>query len=1164
MDFCHLHVHSDYSLLDGACTVEALVAKAKAQGFSSLALTDHGVMFGAVDFYDTAEKAGVKPIIGMETYVAPGRREDRVKDPVAAYHLTLLARDATGYHNLLELATRASLEGFYYHPRVDRGLLEKHHEGLIALSGCLKGEVNFHLRTNQRKKAYETADFLKGLFGEDFFLEVMRNDIEEQETCNRALAEMGRELRIPLVATNDVHYLEQEDALAHEVLLCLHTGKTLEDRDRMRMATQSLYMRSGEEMRRIFADLPEAVENTLLVASRANLKLEFGKHHLPQFVPPDGCTPDEYFDRLCHEGVKRRYGDLTPEVRERLRTEMEVIRKMGFVSYFLVVWDFIRFAREHGIPVGPGRGSAAGSIVAYALGITDVEPLRHGLLFERFLNSERISMPDIDIDFCKEGREAVIRYVHDKYGGSERVSQIITFGTMAARAVLRDVGRVLGLPLPQVDLIAKKIPALPGTKLLDSIQRDPELKEMRDRDPQVRRLFDIALKLEGLKRHASTHAAGVVIGDRALTNYVPLHRQGDDVTTQFPMENLEPIGLLKMDFLGLKTLTVIDKALKILKRTRGLSIDPRKDIPPGDRKTYEMLARGDALGVFQLESEGMRDLLARMRPDCFEDLVAILALYRPGPLGSGMVDSFVNRKHGREPVTYPHALLEPILKDTYGTLVYQEQIMFIANRMSGFTMNEADNLRKAMGKKKPEVMAKFQARFISGAEERGVDRKTSTEIWELMEHFAHYCFNKSHTTAYAVVTYETAWLKANYPVEFLAALLSCDMGDTDKVARYIAESRKMGIRVRPPDVNVSLLDFTVEDGEIRFGLGAVKGVGVPAVEAIVAARDKTGAPFRTLFEFCERVDTHHTNRIAIEALVKAGAFDRLGQSRAALVESLDAALRAGNRAQRDREAGQLGLFGGGAPPAAAPAESSPSPAPVAEWPETQVLAFEKEVLGLYLTSHPLTAHEDVLRAFSSSTTAGLRELPDGRKVTLGGMFCEVKEMFPKSGPNRERKMATARIEDFEGTVSGVLFSEVYAKYAESVKVDRIVFVEATLDRSREEPSLKIDRVIPIERVFQELAGSVTIRLSESAERSALAALKEILEQHHGNCPVYLEVSPLPSVRTLWRLPVTSSVLATPNFVQAVESLMGQGAVCFSTSERPVRNGDGLRSRSARK
>ncbi len=1156
-DFCHLHVHSDYSLLDGAAPVNRLVSRAVEFEMPALALTDHGNMFGAVDFYRAAKSQGVKPIVGVEAYIAPGNRKDRVRDPVAAYHVTLLAKDSRGYKNLLTLMTRAYLDGFYYHPRIDRDLLAEHHEGIIALSGCLSGEPNYNLRMGNRRKAVESADWYKSLFGEDYFLEVMRNGVDGQEECNTAIRQIATELRIPLIATNDVHYIERDDALAQEVLLCLHTGKTLKDTDRMRMSSSDFYFRSPDEMWGLFPDMPEAAENTLLVASRCNLEIEFGKFHLPHFTPPDGKSPEEYFRQLCDEGIRERFGAVTPEIDARLKKEMEIIVGMGFVSYFLIVWDFIRFARERGIPVGPGRGSAAGSIIAYALAITDVDPLANDLLFERFLNSERVSMPDIDIDFCKDGREEVIRYVHDKYGGSENVSQIITFGTMAARAVLRDVGRVLDIPLAQVDMIAKKIPAVPGTKLGESIARDPELKELRDKDPEIKRLFEIALKLEGLKRHASTHAAGVVIGDKPLTNYVPLHKHREDVTTQYTMEDLERIGLLKMDFLGLKTLTVIDKAVKLIEKTQGIRINPRTDIPEGDKETYEMLARGDALGIFQLESEGMRELLTRMRPDCFEDLVAILALYRPGPLGSGMVDSFVRRKHGQEEVTYPHEVLKPILKDTYGTLVYQEQIMFIANRMAGFSMNEADNLRKAMGKKRPEVMAKFKERFITGSEEQGVPAEVSNKIWEDMEHFAKYCFNKSHTTAYAMVTYETAWLKAKYPVEFMAALMTCDMGVTEKVVRYMGECRKMDCEVLRPDVNTCQGEFTVVDGKILFGLGAVKGVGIAAIQSMVNAREERGKPFESLFDLCDAVDLHLLNRSGIEALLKAGALDSLGAKRSQMMEGIGPALQAGNRAQRDRDAGQLGLFGAAPPQESAPTDGLPD---IPEWPETQILAFEKEVLGFYVTSHPLAAHEEVIRAFSSTSIGALAEMEDGKKVTFGGMFTEVRETFPRSGRNKDRKMALVRIEDFEGSVNGVIFSEHYSKCQDHVGEDKIVFIEGTLDQTREDPSVKIDRVIPIERAFQELAGCVTIRISEQAGSAMLSALKEVLENHRGQCPVYFEVCPFPTVRALFKLPATISVLPTPHFVAEAEGLAGKGAVTFSSTARPSTNGNGLRVR----
>ncbi|MEN8148827.1 MAG: DNA polymerase III subunit alpha [Planctomycetota bacterium] len=1162
MDFCHLHVHSDYSLLDGAAKVDRLAARAADLGMSALALTDHGNMFGAVDFYRAATKHGIKPIVGVEAYIAPGRRQDRVRDPVAAYHLTLLAKDRTGYQNLLELVTRANMDGFYYYPRIDKDLLEKHHDGLIAMSGCLKGEVNFQLRADNRRKAMETADWYRSLFGEDYFLEVMQNGIDIQEQCNEGLRDIARELRIPLVATNDVHYLEQGDALAQECLLCLHTGKTLADKDRMRMSTQAFYFRDPEEMCSLFSDMPEAIDNTNLIASRCNLEITFGEHHLPHFDPPDGRDADTFFRDLCDEGLRERYPEITPEVTDRLGKEREIIESMGFVSYFLICWDFIRFARESDIPVGPGRGSAAGSIIAYALGITDVDPLKYDLLFERFLNSERVSMPDIDIDFCRDGREEVIRYVHDKYGGDEHVCQIVTFGTMAARAVLRDVGRVLDIPLPQVDMIAKKIPAVPGTKLGDSIERDPELKELREKDPDVRRLFDISLRLEGLNRHCSTHAAGVVIGDQPLKNYVALNRQGDDITTQYTMEDLERIGLLKMDFLGLKTLTVIDKALALVEQTTGKKLDPRKDIPDDDPAMFAMLQRGEALGIFQLESEGMRELLKKMKPDCFEDLIAILALYRPGPLGSGMVDSFVRRKHGEEEVTYPHEVLEPILSDTYGTLVYQEQIMLIANRMSGFSMNEADSLRKAMGKKKEELMAKFRPRFVDGAAERGVPTEVSETIWEQMTHFAKYCFNKSHTTAYAVVTNETAWLKAHYPVEFMAALMTCDMGNTDKVVRYLGECRRMGIEVLSPDINVSSAEFTAElvegDGKIRFGLGAVKGVGLGAIQSMVTAREEQDGAFRSLFEFAENVDHHVVNRAAVEALIKAGCFDTISPRRAAMTEALGAALKAGQTAQRDRDAGQMGLFGGagGATEPEPPTAEEGLP-DVPDWPEPQVLAFEKETLGFYITSHPLSPYEEIVRAFSTASTASLADGKEGQKVVIGGMFTEVRETYPRQGRNKDKKMALITLEDFEGSVNGVIFCEPYAKCADVVEPEGLAFIEGTLDLNREDPSVKIDRVIPIERAYQELAGSVTLAVPDRAATATIQALKELLEGFPGRCPIYLDLSPTPTLKTLWKLPATYSVLATPRFVEAVEGLLGKGAVVFSTTQAPVRAGSGM-------
>jgi len=847
-DFVHLHVHSDYSLLDGAARVDGLVKTAADHGMGALALTDHGNLFGSLAFYKAARKAGVNPILGCEMYVAPGSRTDRQKDPatgVAAYHLTVLAKDHEGYRNLMRLASTAYMDGFYYHPRIDKAALAGHHRGLIALSGCLKGEVSHSLRTGNRRRALEAAAFYRDLLGEDFYVEVMRNGAEGQEENNRALVGVAREMGIPLVATNDVHYLTPDDFLAHEALLCLSTGKTLEDEDRLRMTANEFWMKPPADMEGLFRDLPEAVRNTVAIGQKCRIELPFGGPHLPRFTPPGGEEPVPFFRRLCREGLALRYPGSPPEALQRLEMEMAVIEKMGFVSYFLIVWDFIRFAREQSIPVGPGRGSAAGSIVAYSLRITDVDPLRYGLLFERFLNSERRSMPDIDIDFCRDGRAEVIRYVNQKYGGPENVTQIITFGTLAARAVLRDVGRVLAIPLAEVDALCKKVPAGPGVTLTDALGRDRDLAAARE-DPRTKRLFDIALRLEGLNRHASVHAAGVVIGDGPLREHVPLYRKDDDVTTQWTIEELEEVGLLKMDFLGLKTLTVLDRAVKLVAKTRGVAIDLAR-LPEGDRATYEMLGRGDSFGVFQLESGGMRDILQRLRPDRFEDLIAILALYRPGPLQTGMVDSYIRRKRGEEPVEVPHPALREVLAETYGTFVYQEQVMRIANVLAGFSLNEADGLRKAMGKKRPEEMAKLRDRFVEGAVSRGTERGVAQRIWDQITAFAEYCFNKSHTAAYAVVTYQTAWFRANYPVEFLAALLTCDIGNTDKLVEGLDECRRAGIPVLPPAVDRSDVGFTPEAREgaaapdsIRFGLAGIRGVGERAVESILEARARLG------------------------------------------------------------------------------------------------------------------------------------------------------------------------------------------------------------------------------------------------------------------------------------------------------------------------------------
>jgi DNA polymerase III subunit alpha len=842
MSFVHLHVHSHFSLLDGAITIPQLVKAAEDYGMPALALTDHGNLYGAVQFYKACTAAKVKPIIGMEAYVAPGSRTDRKRTPSGAFfHFILLARNEEGYRNLMRLSSSAYLEGYYYRPRIDKEILAKHSKGLIGMSACLSSEINRAALQGDDAELRAQIESYRSLFEpECFFLEIQRNGLQEQERILEKIPPLAKEYGIPLVATNDIHYLRREDARAQEVHLCINTGQTMDDSDRLRFNSDQFYFRSKAEMERVLGDFPDAIENTARVAEMCDLQLDFTKTHLPVFEISTREDPVSYFRELCLAGCLERYPDFDsrPDIRERLDREMAVIERMGYVSYFLIVWDFIRYARENGIPVGPGRGSAAGSIVAYSLRITNVDPLAYDLLFERFLNADRISMPDIDIDFCMEGREKVIEYVKRKYG-EDRVCQIITFGTMAARAVLRDVGRALGVPLPEVDAIAKRIPAGPKVSLRESLDADPDLKKLREGDAKIRELFEISLRLEGLNRHSSTHAAGVVIGDAPLIETVPLQKNGDDITTQFGMEDLESIGMLKMDFLGLRTLTVIDRALSLIEKSRGVRIDIDA-IPLDDPKTYELLCRGDAAAVFQLESKGMRDLLRRLRPDRFEDIIALLALYRPGPLEGGMVDTYVQRKHGLEPMVFEHPILEPILSETNGVILYQEQVMRIANQMAGFSLNEADTLRKAMGKKKKEIMEKFKEKFSSGAASKGIDRGLATRIFDLIEFFAGYGFNKSHSTAYALVSYQTAYLKANYPTEFMAAVMTCEMSNTDKILEYLEECRRMGIETLPPNINRSEKGFTVEGNRIWYGLEAVKGLGGKVVDAMIEERQKNG------------------------------------------------------------------------------------------------------------------------------------------------------------------------------------------------------------------------------------------------------------------------------------------------------------------------------------
>src|SRR5213594_3046637 len=910
-EFVHLHVHSEYSLLDGAAQLEKLVQRAKDLRFPAIALTDHGNLFGAIDFYLAAQKAGVKPIVGCELYVAPGSRRERGSQDggyEGANHLTVLVRNRAGYRNLVKLVSKAYLEGFYYKPRVDRELLAQHADGLVVLSGCLNSEVSRLLSQGETQKATEVAGWYQEVFGRDYyFMEVQSHGLEQQARVTADTLAIAKAVGAPIVGTNDSHYLEDGHARAHEALLCIQTGTNLGDPTRFRFSTQEFYVKSAEEMARVFAELPEACRNTLAVAERCNLTLDFGTFHLPRYLVPDGHTLDSYLRELSTAGLRRRYGGAPGEAIEaRFAHELAVIEKMGFAGYFLVVWDFIHYARQQGIAVGPGRGSSAGSLTAYCLGITNIDPIRYGLLFERFLNPERISMPDIDIDFADDRRDEVIRYVAEKYG-RDRVAHIITFGTLGAKAAIRDVGRVLGMPYGDVDRIAKLVPNFPlNITLDDAYQKSLPLAEMVRGQANVRELWEIARTLEGCTRHASVHASAVVISDEPLEEHIPLYKdpKRPELITGYAMGPIEKLGLLKMDFLGLRTLTVLTNTVALIKESRGVDVD-LDTLPLDDAKTYALLSEAKTFGVFQLESSGMRDALRGLRPERLEDLIAMVSLYRPGPME--LIPDFIQRKHGRSRITYEHPAMEKFTRETYGIMVYQEQIMQIASEMGGFTMGEADILRRAMGKKDRELMAKQREKFVNGCRERNTSAAKAERVWELMEKFAGYGFNKSHGAAYGLVAYQTAYFKANYPVEFMAALLTSEMGDTDKIVKYIEECRAMGIQVVPPDVNVSAVQFSVAGDTVRFGLAAIKNVGEAAMQSILKSRSAEGT-FKMLEDFCARVDLRLVNRRVVESLIKAGAFDSLGLTRAHLLATTDTALESGQRQQRDRAEGQGSFF----------------------------------------------------------------------------------------------------------------------------------------------------------------------------------------------------------------------------------------------------------------
>ncbi len=1170
--FSHLHLHTQYSLLDGAIRVKDLFSKVHDLGMDTVAVTDHGNMFGAIDLYTEAKAKDIKLIFGCETYVAATDRHDRTNR--RNYHLILLAQNEVGYKNLSFLNSKGYLEGFYYNPRIDKQILRDHSEGLIGMSACLGGEIAQTLEKNGVAAAEETAKEYAAMFAPgDFFLELMPTPMAEQETLNGELVRMGRKLGIPLVATNDCHYVNRTDAAAHDVLMAIQTGKSLKDEKRLKHVVDSYYMKSPSEMNLAFKDVPEAMENAAAIAARCNVKLKLDQTFLPNYQVPDGETLDTYIAALIEKGLERRFREMAERklpfdvdrYRERCRIELGVIQKMGFSGYFLIVWDFINWAKEHGIPVGPGRGSGAGSAVAWALRITDIDPIEFKLLFERFLNPERVSMPDFDVDFCMNRRDEVIKYVQGKYG-VDRVGQIATFHQLKARGVIRDIARAMEFPFAEADKLAKLVPEPVAGKsppVREAIEQVPELKQLYNESPLHRELLDIAAALEGLNRHAGMHAAGVVIAEKPLWEYVPCFRgQNGEIVTQFAMKEVEKAGLVKFDFLGLKTLTVIQTAVRLInqKRPPGEELDI-DTIVKDDFDAFKVIARGDTTGVFQLESSGFREMLKKLKPDCLEDIIAAVALYRPGPLEGGMVDDFIDRKHGRKKVEYPHPSLATVLGDTYGVIVYQEQVMQIAQVMGGYSLGGADLLRRAMGKKKPEEMEKQKLTFLDGAKAKNIDPKIADQVFELMAFFAGYGFNRSHSAAYGWVTYQTAYLKAHYPHELMAGLMSCDSDNVDNIVKFIAEARAMGLTVERPDIDESLSDFTVtprEGGEgvnskvIRFGLGAVKGVGSNAVDAIIEAR-AAGGKFESVFEVCRRVDTQKCNRRVLEQLVKSGALDGLpgGHHRGQLLAALDAALERGAAEQRDRRSGQTSLFGllttsepiksAAGTPSIAGGETYPE---IDVWSPKQLLAFEKEALGFYVSGHPLDRYRGDLQRYASATTS---DFPAGKRgvgdAAIGGIVSQYREMITKKGD----KMARFMLEDAEGTLEVIAFPKTFEKVRHVLVSDEPILCSGAVknEGNSEAPEWKmlLESAAPLSELRQQKTSRVDIHLNaDNATHDTIDELKTILANAvRGNCQAVIRLKIPMRSETVVTLPEAWALSPTEDLLNRLERLLGDRA-----------------------
>ncbi len=1148
--FTHLHVHTQYSLLDGAIRIPDLLAKCEEFGMDSVAMTDHGAMYGALEFYLKAKAKGIKPIVGCEFYIAPGKRTQ--KDPTAptkAYHIVLLAMNYSGYQNLMRMSGVSYFEGFYAKPRIDFETLEKYNEGIICLSACLHGEIPWFITHKGIDKARKKAQQLHDIFGDRLYFELQENAIPEQKGVNKGLIQLAKEMGVKTVATNDCHYLNQEDAHAHEVLLCVQTGKTINDPKHFKFSSDTFYFKSPDEMAKTFSYCPESIATTQEIADRCNLEINLGDYHFPEFKVPEGESLESMFVKECWDGLEDRFaamrkaGTFTREVEEqykkRLTFEIDIINSMGFPGYFLIVADFINWAIDNKIPVGPGRGSGAGSLAAYCMRITNIDPIPYGLIFERFLNPERVSMPDFDIDFCQDRRGEVIDYVRHKYGGAPYVAQIITFGSMKAKGVIRDVGRALDIPFGEVDKIAKLVPEALKMTIDKAMAEEPRIQDAADKDPRIAELLKVAQTLEGLARHTSTHAAGVVVSPKPMVEYLPTCKGKEGETlTQYDMKHTEKTGLIKFDFLGLKTLTVIDNALKHIKDDVGIDLDI-SNLPMDDIKTFKLLCDGDALGVFQLESSGMRELLVKMAPEQFSDLIALVALYRPGPLDSGMVDDFVETKHGRATANYPLPQLKPVLEETYGVIVYQEQVMKIANILASYTLGDADILRRAMGKKIAEDMATEKVKFMAGAKKNGVDEKKAEFVFDLMAKFAGYGFNKSHSAAYALISYQTAYLKAHYPSQFMAALLSCDMNNTDKIVLYINECKEHNIEVLNPDINKSVIDFSVHNDEIRFGLAAVKNVGQSALESIISEREENGE-YSSLEDFCNRVDSRKVNSRVSESLIKSGSFDSLGCKRSQLMAIVDQAMEKAKAVQRDKQSGQMSLFA--LSPATDTADKSNIVIPdIPEWEDREKLANEKQTVGFYLTGHPLDEAINEIKTITDTDIPGLANYGEEQPVRIGGLIRSCKQLKSKKGD----PMAFIVVEDLLHAVEVIVFPNTYAECYNLLSSIEPVIIQGTVQNDERGAKIIAESIELLPEARIKHTEEVKIKLlSDKISRKRLESLKQVLYQYHGSCPLLMTMHFAGQGEVDIEIMKDLTVCPCREFTEETEKILGYKALSY--------------------